>query len=505
MTSADAKDRHLFDRLFAALTDPGRRERTVILALLGYVAIWTLYGVLAKGSQDIHPDMSELANWSRNLALGYWKHPPLAAWLVAAWFAVFPYSDWAFYLLGMATAGVALWFAWHVAADYLDADKRVLALALLMFIPFFNFHALKFNANTVLMPLWGATTLCFLRSFERRSVGWAALAGLCAAAAMFGKYWSIFLLAGLGLAVLFDSRRGAYFRSAAPWVTIGVGAVALAPHLIWVMANNFDPISYALSGHHGSENSHWWRIASYFTDSAAYVALLALAAVRPGRAALLDIWWPAEPARRLAVLAYWGPLVLPVLILPLAKFNLTSLWSMSALTLLPVVLLSPPAMGLQHRAVVAIVAAAATLPVIMVVAAPTIASAIHRDPDMAPASIHSRLLANRVAEEWRRATEKPLRRVGGDYDLAFGAAFYLPGRPEAFLDSRFDVLRAEDSAQVRHEGIALICWPTDRPCLDQSARLGFPSISIDVDIARTYDRVAGRAIHYVILIIPPTS
>jgi hypothetical protein len=41
----------------------------------------------------------------------------------------------------------------------------------------------------VLMPLWAATTLWFLRSFETRRPLDAALAGLAAAASMYGKYW----------------------------------------------------------------------------------------------------------------------------------------------------------------------------------------------------------------------------------------------------------------------------------------------------------------------------
>ena len=160
------------ERLIAALSDPLRRERTAIMVLAAYVAAWTLYGVLAKGSQDIHPDMAEIAIWSREPAFGYSKHPPLAPWLAAAWFALFPATDWSFYLLAMVVAGVALWIAWRLAGDYLDDDKRALALLLLMLVPFFNFHALKFNVNTVLMPMWGATALCFLRSFERRSAFW---------------------------------------------------------------------------------------------------------------------------------------------------------------------------------------------------------------------------------------------------------------------------------------------------------------------------------------------
>src|SRR6476646_6547635 len=213
-----------FERFAEVLVDARRRDLAVLLALLCYVALWTAYAVLAHGSQDLHFDMGELIAWSREPAFGYVKHPPFAAWLVKAWFSVFPLKDWAYYLLAVVNATVGLWIAWIVSGRYLDGEKRAAGIALLTLVPFFNFHALKFNANTVLIPLWAITTWFFLRSFETRRIGWAALAGLAAAAAMLGKYWSIFLLTGLGLAALADPRRGAYFRSAAPWVTIAAGA-----------------------------------------------------------------------------------------------------------------------------------------------------------------------------------------------------------------------------------------------------------------------------------------
>ena len=75
----------------------------------------------------------------------------------------------------------------------------------------------------MLIPLWAATTLWFLRSFEARDPLSAALAGVAAAAAMLGKYWSIVLLGGLAIAALGDARRSAYFRSPAPWITAAAG------------------------------------------------------------------------------------------------------------------------------------------------------------------------------------------------------------------------------------------------------------------------------------------
>ena len=157
-----------------ALTDPARRERAVVWLLTAYCAAWSLYGALAKGSQDVHFDMGEIVAWSRDAGIGTVKHPPLGAWLAGAWFKVFPQVDWAYYVFAMVLATFALWLAWRVSEGYLEGEKRVAGLLLLTFIPFFSFHALKYNANTVLIPLWAFVTWFFLRSYETRSILWAA-------------------------------------------------------------------------------------------------------------------------------------------------------------------------------------------------------------------------------------------------------------------------------------------------------------------------------------------
>src|SRR3974390_3113280 len=149
------------DRLVAALADPARRQPTTALVLAGYCGLWTLYGAIAKGSQDVHFDMGEMVAWARETGWGTPKHPPFGAWLVGAWFSLFPLADWAYYLFAMALATLALWIAWRLSARYLDGEKRVVGLALLTLVPFYNFHALKFNANTVMLPLWAAATALF--------------------------------------------------------------------------------------------------------------------------------------------------------------------------------------------------------------------------------------------------------------------------------------------------------------------------------------------------------
>ena len=505
----------LMERLLDSLTDPARRERSVAAALLCYVALWTLYGILAKASQDIHVDMSEQFALARELALGYPKHPPLTMAVVRAWFAVFPAADWAYYLLAMANVGLTLWIVWRLMARFVDGEKRVVGLALLTLVPFFNFHALKFNVNTVLMPLWAATTLWFLRSFETRRPLDAALAGLAAAASMYGKYWSVFLLIGLGLAALADPRRGTYFRSAAPWVTVAVGALALAPHAAWLVANDFAPFSYAVVVHGASSLvSTLGAVGGYLAGSVGYVAIpliIVYFAARPVGATVRDMAWPAQPQRRLAALAFWAVLLTPALVAPFTGVRLTSLWTMSAWTLLPVMLLSSPLVMISRRDALGILTLAAAFPVAVVVAAPAIGFAIHSS-EPPPGTAQSSLLAEPVERVWRETTNQPLRLFGGYEEFTDAVPFYMPSQPFAVHVLDGVAVSQALEARIGRDGIALVCptrspeRPTTGLCIDRAvarARCSLPGMQVEVEVFRRHLGVGGKRARYLIITIPP--
>jgi hypothetical protein len=495
-------------RLTAALGDPARRERNVGLLLLGYVVLWTLYAVIAKGSQDVHYDMAEQLALAQDLAFGHAKHPPLAPAIVGAWFTVFPVADWAYYLLAVLTAALALWICWRLSARFLDGEKRVVGLALLTLIPFFNFHALKFNQNTVLLPLWAATTLFFLRSFETRRVVDAALAGVFAALAIYGKYWSVMLLLGLGIAALTDARRHAYFRSPAPWVTIAAGVVVLAPHVAWLFGSNFAPFSYALATHTApSFGAVALSLLTYLAGAAAYVAvpvILALAAMRPDRAAAANMLWPDTPERRLATVAFWAPLLVPVAVALAAQFQLTSLWTMSAWSLLPVVLLSSPLTSVSLRDAAGIVALAVIVPLVMLAAAPAVAFMVHRN-GVTPGGAHASQLAQRVEAVWRETSDRPLRLFAGWEDFGYAVAFYLPSRPQVV--NALDGMPPTDlDARIARQGIAMVCPARAQGCVDVAMRRASRASvgrRVEAEVTRRYFNVAGDAGRYVIVTVAP--
>ena len=138
----------------------------------GGAAVWIFLGrfqIISYASIGLHPDLVEAFAWSRHLAPGY-KHPPLTALIVAAWFSVFPIADWAFHLLAMVNTAVAFLASDLIARRYLDGDKRLLVPLLLLLTPFYQFHGQRFSSNQVLLSIWPIATYCSLRSFGTRTL-----------------------------------------------------------------------------------------------------------------------------------------------------------------------------------------------------------------------------------------------------------------------------------------------------------------------------------------------
>jgi hypothetical protein len=500
--------RGALERLFDALIDPARCERTMAILLAAYAAVWTLYGVIAKGSQDIHFDMGEIVSWSHEVVLGTSKHPPLAAWLVRLWFDVMPAQTWAYYLFAVVMATVALWIAWRVAGHYLSAEKRVIAIVLLTFVPFYNFHALKFNANTVLIPFWAATTWWFLRSLETRRAGWAILTGVGAAAAVLGKYWSFFLLAALGLAALCDPRRAVYFRSAAPWLTVAVTAALIAPHVIWVITHNFEPLRYAFGAHHTTHLMAALYTLNFVAGIIGYIAapiVLTVIAARPSLAAIYDTVWPTGMERRTCAIVFVGPNLIATAIAILLEVRMNAIWTMSGMTLLPVVLLSSPLVKIDRQAAVRLLGLAIVFPVVMAMAAPIIAIAIHRQGVPAYAT-HYQLIARAVEQAWGERTNAPLRIIGSSYDLANGIVFYFAGQPSTYAITAPQATPWVDEDRIKREGIAMVCPVPEQSCVDAMNRFAarYPDDKpSEVTLARRYFGALDNAVQYRILVIPP--
>lgn len=510
LKSIDARSLAAFGRIVAALCDPLRRNRMAILAAVTYALIWALYATVAKSSQGINADLGEMVVWARNLAWGYPKHPPLPGWILAGWFAVFPLADWAYYLLAGLNLGAGLYFSFLLAGLWLKDEKRAVAPFLLAVIPFYNFIGLKWDQNSILIPLWALTTWAFVRSFERRHVGYAALAGAAAAAAMLTKYWSAFLLIAIIAAALFDRRRGAYFRSAAPWVTVLVGAVLIAPHVVWLIQNDVPPMRWVASQRMSGSLTDWLRSLSEYSFGTVGYASVAVGAyvvlVRPSLAACRDVLFPPDAARRMVSVIFWLALLAPILAAAVTRTNLVSLWNTESLTLLPVVLLSSPLVAVSREAATRITGLAIVVSVSALVASPIVAAAklmtgVENDATYVPAA------AAAVEREWNAASNRPLEILAGPFGLANSIAFTLKDRPSTFVTDTSPFFSPwADPQALMHKGLAIICRSRDAGCAKNMDKLatGRPEAHrAKVELTPRWFGLSGASDPFVIAVMPP--
>ncbi len=240
--------------------------------IVAYCLLWTLVQWVSEPNLDSYYDMLENYGWSQSMAWGTFKHPPFFAWVVGAWFHVFPVSDLSY--KAMAYANVAVALAGVVAlARQLGLTRLSHGAVFLLFLSFpYTTLAAKFNANAQLLSLWPWTAVVFLRALYAQGVRafLTSLAlGLLAAACMLSKYYSgVFLLSLLVVAVL-QSEGRKWLLTPWPYLALGVFAVGMYPHYQWLAAHDFATFVYA------SEQSDasilWLRILKFFFMPLLYV------------------------------------------------------------------------------------------------------------------------------------------------------------------------------------------------------------------------------------------
>jgi len=466
-------------------------------ALAAYVVLWMLYFSIANAPVDIHFDLSEASVWAEKFAFGY-KHPPMTAWVFILWFSVFPRADWAAYLLAITTVAITFAIIWRLLRDYLDGNRALVGIAALTLIPLFTFQASRLNANTVIMPFWAAALLFYLRARRNPTVADAILAGAFTSLSFLGKYWTIYLIAGMAIASLIGSGTKRFWRSPAPYLMAASAAIVVAPHLYWFAverAHDTREFMAASVMTNDSIGTAFVRSVSYLGGAVAYIVvpLIFLTVLRPGRAALADMLWPADRDRQQAHLLFLLPLVLPAIANLAFPHRLTALWTFPNWALLPVVLFGSPLLTVHPVAVARAGLVALAVSIAAVVASPYVAYR-HLTSNPEAHEAHFRQVASEVA----RLSPSSRQQIAGTREIVQGLYFYLPQSRPAEIPSP-----ANAAASIGKDGLVIICTSADESCRSASAALMGPaSRSTDVTFTREFLGIEGPPRSYRIAVIP---
>lgn len=481
------------------------------LLLACFVAVWASYLTIAYWGSSLHPDVLETWTLGRRFEWGYPKHPPLMGWIARGWTSVFPLTDWSLHLMAMVNAAVALWAVDRIAARFVTREKRVVILLLLMLLPVYQFHAQRFNANSVLLAIWPIATYCFLRSFEERSIAWAVAVGVATAIAMLGKYYSVFLVLSFVFAAVLHPARRDYFISRAPWVSVAAGFATLAPHLYWLASTGAAPFDYALAHARASFSVAITEVFFFLTGLVATLVPAALAWVFIAGYRLRQL--PEEframgSGLWLIVLVSCGTIVFPVATSLAFGTDLPSLWAVQGLFLfvLPVVCCTRYAISQFHSVNLAVLVGAVAL-IAVFVAAPV--HALYRNTHgYEEARNLYRPAALELTRLWRATTGMPLRAVSGDDALAFAAAFYSPDHPYYARPFAYQYTWRTPRKATLERGWAALCFADQPDCIPwmrSTAERAGHYVQTQFEVQAKLLGVPGVKRSIVALLVPPQA
>jgi len=248
--------------------------------LVGRTVAWV--GLMSVALANPPLDLVEWLSWGHSLQWGYPKHPPLPAWLAAGFARLSPGDVWGVYLLAYLTAAACMWAAWKLASEYLPPPQALLAALCLEGSLYLTHDPSEWSNNVALDLGWACIILFGYHAVRTGSTRWWAAVGLATGLTLLCKYTIGVLLVPLAAYLILDPIARRNLRRPGPYVAAVVAGLVFAPHLLWLVQNEFITLTYAAER---TTDTRWYRRVwnpSEFTLSQSYHILPMLVVLWPG-------------------------------------------------------------------------------------------------------------------------------------------------------------------------------------------------------------------------------
>ncbi len=459
-----------------------------------HAVLWTV--LPAALYPNLPLDLIEALTYGREWQLGYDKLPPLPWWLVEIAHRMVGY-DFAYYLLAQIAVLSALWLVFITARRIVGARGAFVAVLIVDAIHYFNFTAAKFNHDVIQLPFWALAGYAFHAGLRRgRLIDWALL-GLAVGGALWAKYFVVVLAAPLALFVLADDDARKSLRTPGPWIAILVALIVMAPHILWLVANDFLPFRYAEARA---------AVASGLIDHILHPGSFAASQIGflvPAFVVALPLFWPRTPPTekpadgfddRIVTLLAFGPLVTVLLLSAASGRGTIAMWGYPLFLFLGVWLVMKArqaAAGVRLARIVALATAATVI----------YAAAFVVNYDVLPRFDHryravhypGDVLASELSKRFRAATGYPLAYVIGPMWDGGNVGHYAPEQPRVLIDGRPGRAPWIDLSDLASKG-AVVLWTDSDPLV---IPVGLRNVAADAQVQEPFTIPYRRGDHTV--------
>jgi hypothetical protein len=307
------------------------RPGPAFAAFLGlHAVVWTALPALLYPNLPL--DLIEALVYGREWQLGYDKLPPLPWWLVEIAYRLAGH-DFAYYLLAQIAVVAGFSAVWAMARPLVGALGALVAVLIVDGLHYFNYTAAKFNHDVVQLPFWALAGFAFHRALGGGEIRHWLLLGLGVGLSLWAKYFVAVLALPLGLFLLIDRDARKCLATPGPYVALATAIVVMAPHLVWLVSNDFLPFAYAEHRALPSRGiiDHVWHPLQFIVSQLFFLI--------PSLGIALPLFWPrrrdGEPEiamsaddfdRRIVTLLAFGPMATVLALSAITGRGTVAMW-----------------------------------------------------------------------------------------------------------------------------------------------------------------------------------
>ena len=220
--------------------------------LLLFLTLWLLLNILQAYFTGLMNDEAYYFFYSRDLAWGYYDHPPLTALLIKVGYLLFHNE------LGVRFLFILLSLGTILIIHKLTESKNDLLFGVLI-VSFLFFHITGFLAlpDSALVFFTALFFLVYKRYINSHSLTYALLLGLVMAGMFYSKY--------LGILIVFFTVLSNYrlLLKRSFWLAVAVTTILFIPHLVWQYQHDFPSFYYHLLERSHDEFFRWSNFGDY--------------------------------------------------------------------------------------------------------------------------------------------------------------------------------------------------------------------------------------------------
>lgn len=232
-------------------------ERLIYLFIAIYVIRFA-----ASISMGLMPQDAYYFFYSQNLALSYFDHPPMVAYMLKFFNLFLGKSVWAIKFTNFATTLLSVYAFYHLAGYFLSQQKSQIAAMLYASTLLISVLSINSTPDVPLMLFWTLALISLYRAiFLEKVLNWVG-AGFFMGLAFDSKYTALIMLPGLFMFLILSAKHRKLLLSYKPYLAVLIFVITIYPIYYWNVQNDW--ISFSFQSSRSSSISKFVLQPKYF-------------------------------------------------------------------------------------------------------------------------------------------------------------------------------------------------------------------------------------------------